>query len=94
MATRTRRRESIDASRAPARSMNLARILTRTPMIPAVMTSEYISGSASADWASATWWPIPGLPMTSSAVTASTSATDAPRRNPVIAYGNAVGHAT
>jgi hypothetical protein len=54
--------------------------------------SAYTAGTALLACATAISRPRPGVPMTSSPVTVSTSATDVARRTPVSAYGSAVGH--
>src|SRR5690606_26545720 len=66
------------------RSMARNTALMITPRKPVAMTRAYIGAVAPPDWARAISLPRPGLPMTSSAVTARISATAAPRRNPVI----------
>lgn len=53
-----------------------------------------MSGTACDAWATAISDPSPGAPMTSSAVMASTRATAAASRIPVMTYGSAVGHVT
>src|SRR5690606_34933688 len=65
-----------------------------TPMMPVASTSAYIGTMLPPDWLSALCVPSPGVPITSSAVMASTRATAAPRRRPVMRYGSVVGHTT
>jgi hypothetical protein len=59
--------------------------LTPTPSSPVTTTRAYIAGTAPLVWATAISLPSPGLPMISSAVMASTSATAAASRKPVTA---------
>src|SRR5439155_5953629 len=76
------------------RSTRRTTVLIATPSRPVTTTSAYTWGTAPEVCATAIWLPRPGPPMTSSAVMASTSATEAARRTPVITYGRAVGHRT
>src|SRR5690606_17709190 len=73
-------------ARAPA--------VMRTPLSPVTATSAYMSGTAWEVCATAMRAPSPGVPMTSSAVTARTRATAAASRTPVMTQGRAVGHST
>src|SRR6266545_4478920 len=66
--------------------------LAATPSRPVTTTRAYIAGTAPLPCATAISRPSPGVPMTSSPVTASTSATEVASRTPVSAYGSAVGH--